>query len=488
MPISKKLILSPRFWLPMAAVLLLAVGFLLYYLLIVQQQDAALDDQAFRILAAISRQISDVTNNYAEVMRRSSDSNFKAFVAEQVPGLEIDDRCPEGPSIRPLLAEDGAALQFQHGSVCGHINLDAALTPLMNGMPTLTFDEVLLTTSEGRVLYQTHTTAFVAADLSPFLQAEESGSSPKPPGSSKKSEAATNKRPSPEEESPRSNTFLAAGQSSNLASITVAGVPYRAYLIPVIPNIERAGEPLEHASLFLCGLMQEQRFRTTGRAISGTALTLFALTVLLVIVGTWPLLKFSTMKPTERIPRNAGLYYAVSTAATIMMTIVLVIGARDVSYHPQTDRNLRDLGNAIEKHLRHELKLALSVIKSIEHSEEFRRGQFRGQSPGSECTPKQDQKPLQHKPDVLRDASVQLAAYPYFRRFFAYDRYGFEQLKWTVDPAEPPTLRVCDRPYFVNTMRNDLWYFDGELKGPRFRVDPIYSHLSGEYLAVIATP
>jgi hypothetical protein len=193
------------------------------------------------------------------------------------------------------------------------------------------------------------------------------------------------------------------------------------------------------------------------------------------------------MKPTERVPGNAGLYYAVSTAATIMMAIVLVIGTRDLFYDPETEENLDSLGTAIENHLKSELQQALNVMKSIEGSEEFRNAKVIEQSPGHVCVSHQDQ-PLARKPNLLRDASVQLAAYPYFRRFYAYDGDGFEQMKWTVDPAEPPSLRACDRPYFVKTMGNELWYFDGELNGPRFRVDPIYSHLSGEYLAVIAMP
>src|SRR5215472_18337169 len=136
---KKKLLFTPRFLLPMGAVLLLFGGFLFYYFKIVSRQEASLDERAFRSLAAVSSQLRDLVSKYSEVMHRSTEKEkFKAFVAEQVPDLLIDDHClkPEtGPSVRPVLREDGYALQFidSDSKVCAHVRLDTAVAPLLGG-------------------------------------------------------------------------------------------------------------------------------------------------------------------------------------------------------------------------------------------------------------------------------------------------------------------------------------------------------------------
>src|SRR5215469_9541898 len=156
---AKKKFFTPRLLLPVGAVLLLFGGFLFYYFLIVSRQEAALDELAFRSLAAVSG---------------------------QVPDLAIDEgSCPEaGPSVRAILREDGDALQFRHKEsmksqepngpkesiVCAHIRLETAVAPLLSRTSRELFDEMVLTTSTGRVLYQTQTAGILANDLSPFLQ------------------------------------------------------------------------------------------------------------------------------------------------------------------------------------------------------------------------------------------------------------------------------------------------------------------------------
>jgi hypothetical protein len=493
---SSTKLFSPRILLPMAAVLLLLSGFLFYYFLIISRQEAALDDRSFRRLAAVSAQLRDLVGNYAEVMQRSPEENFRAFVAEQVPdlkllGLKPEDKCPvTGPSIRPIVRDDGDALQFVVGSACAYVRLDTAVSPLLSGTSRQMFDEVLLTNSKGRVLYQTQTADVLANDLSSFLQTAQGGSQPKNPPAAKSDSSPDNKPPATEKDTPYAAAFMSASQSSNLVTISVAGTLYRAYLVPVPLATSDPGQASEKTVLVLCGLIRQDKFRSDGRSVPGILVTTLVLTVLLVIVATWPLLKFSTMRPTERVPRNAGLYYALSATATIVMLIVLVIDLRYVFYDPETDANLKSLEIAIDSNLGRELKQALRVLDGIAHSDYFKKENFTDHTKTAVvgCTPEQKEKPLNTEQNVLRLPGMQLAEYPYFRRVFAYDGSAFEQLKWTVDPTEPPSLRVCARSYFNDTIRNQLWYLKDDIAGPRFRVEPIYSKLSGEFLAVIAEP
>ncbi|HXA86609.1 MAG TPA: hypothetical protein VNZ47_16110 [Candidatus Dormibacteraeota bacterium] len=488
---------SPRFLLPMAAVLLLVGSFFFYYFLIISRQEAALDDRSFRSLAAVSAQLRDLVGNYAEVMQRApkredpaEDEKFRAFVAEQVPDLKVEDKCPvTGPSIRPIVRDDGDALQFVVGRDCAYVRLETALAPLLSGTSRQMFDEMLLTNSKGRVLYQTQTADVLANDLSSFLQAAQGGSQPKsaPP---KSDSAPDNKTAAAEKDTPYAAAFLSASQSSNLVTISVAGTLYRAYLVPVPLATSDPGQTPEKTVLVLCGLIRQDKFRSAGRSVPGILMTTLVLTVLLVIVATWPLLKFSTMRLTERVPRNAGLYYALSATATIVMLIVLVIDLRYVFYDPETDANLKSLEIAIDSNLGRELRQALRVLDGIAYSNYFKTKDFADHTKTAVvgCTPEQKDKPSNTKTDVLKLPGMQLAEYPYFRRVYAYDSSAFEQMKWTVDPTEPPSLRVCARSYFNDTIRNQLWYLKDDIAGPRFRVEPIYSRLSGEFLAVIAEP
>ena len=441
-------------------------------------------------MAAISAQLRDQVSNYAQVMQRAPEPNFRAFVAEQVPDLKLEDNCPKtGPSIRPIVREDGDALQFVVGGACAHVRLDTAVAPLLSGTSRQMFDEMLITNFKGRVLYQTQTAGVLANDLSPFLQAAQGGSQPKSPAPAKSDAAPDNKAPATENDSPYAPAFMSASQSSNLVTISVAGTSYRAYLVPVPLPTSDPGQT-QKTVLVLCGLIRQDKFKSDGRSVPGTLMTTFVLAILLVIVATWPLLKFSTMRLTERVPRNAGLYYALSATATIVMLIVLMIDLRYQYVDPETDANLKGLEVKIDSNLARELTSSLHALNGIANSDYFDAKSFKDHTKTNVvgCTQDQNEKPLNSKQDVLKLPGMQLAEYPYFRRVYAYDSSAFEQMKWTVDPTEPPSLRVCDRSYFNDTIRNRLWYLKDDISGPRFRVEPIYSRLSGEFLAVIAEP
>jgi hypothetical protein len=516
---AKKKFFTPRLLLPVGAVLLLFGGFLFYYFLIVSRQEAILDALAFRSLAAVSGQLRDMVSKYAEVMHRSDQKEFRSFLAEQVPDLAIDEGpCPEaGPSVRTILREDGDALQFRHKAskeppkskepkrskesqepngpkesiLCAHIRLETAVAPLLSRTSRELFDEMVLTTSTGRVLYQTQTAGILANDLSPFLQPVSDMPAVKnaPPAQGADHNAV------PGKDAPYSLAFARDTQSSTLAMANLGGTRYRVYVVPVVITADNEKEATEKTILVLCGLTRQDRFQAAGRSMPGTALTMLVLTVLLIVVATWPLLKFSTMRLTERVTRNVGLYYALSATATIVLMIVLVIDIRDVFYDPETNENLLSLSQAIDRHMAQELKRALQVMDGIAQSEDLKDADWGKQLKTEEkelkdlpgCRSNQNTSKAQ-KANVLAEPGVQLAAYPYFRRFFAYDRYAYEHVNWTIDSTNPSSLRVCDRDYFNGTMRNELWYLTDDISGPRFRVDPVYSKLSGEYLAVIAEP
>jgi hypothetical protein len=211
------------------------------------------------------------------------------------------------------------------------------------------------------------------------------------------------------------------------------------------------------------------------------------LVVLFIFIASWPLLKFETMRITEHISGRAGLYYALSATATVVLVVVLVIHVRYVFHDPETDQDLNDLAHSIDQHIGEELKRALNVMGQAEQSRKFITN-FKVPEQTA-CSSQQDFQPANVQTDLLSKGELQLFDYPYFKRISAFDIRGFEQLSWTVDNYKPPSIRACDRPYFTETQRNHLWYFtDQGPQGIHFRVDPLYSKLTGQYLADIAEP
>src|ERR1700719_1020597 len=66
---KKKAFISPRFALPIAAVIVLILSFITYYFVIITRSESSLDDRAFRSLAAVSLQLRDGVNTYGTVLQ-----------------------------------------------------------------------------------------------------------------------------------------------------------------------------------------------------------------------------------------------------------------------------------------------------------------------------------------------------------------------------------------------------------------------------------
>jgi hypothetical protein len=525
---KKRPFLSPRFALPLGTVLALIAGFVVYYFVIITHQEASVDDRALRSLAAVSAQFRDLVSTYGTVFQGASavaktnhpaqgrvdakarNSGILGFLAAQGSKLAAVDDCGSSPSAAVLQSEPGKSwvtasavprtagysLEIAANGWCAHVPFESVLPPLIADTPSQIFDDVILTDESGTVLYQTRRSPVIVDDLALLPLQFEGKASAGSSGTASKGEkdadsSADTKVPSGHSPAPKNaSPFSGASESSNVFLTTLAGASYRAYLVPVrlpVPRPSASGTRVG-VRFVLCGLMLQKHFATQSRSLPLTALAAIALAVILVIVGAWPLLKFSTMRRSEEITRWAGFYYATSVALTVTVMILLVTHLYYGFSDPKTDNNMEDLAKAIDKNVGQELNQALLVMDSVGASAEVKNTPLHTHKAES-CTDSSDDGDLHAKTDLLKSVGMEVSEYPYFRRLFVYDSKGFEQVRWTVDAQPPPTLRVCDRPYFQGVQRNDLWYLsDQGLSGARFRVDPLYSKSTGEYLAAIARP
>jgi hypothetical protein len=487
--------LAPRYALPLAAVGVLIGIFAIYYFVYVKQHEASLDERAFRSLGAVSTQFSDVVTNYGTAFAREIEQNGWSSSKRSAPtekdvrevirttlgsrgsqltniGKCADKRASNAFSATLVTVAGPAKLRMAAGGWCADLAFENALPPLITERLTQLFDDVLVATVNGDVLYQTSHSGLVARNFD-FLRTTPDSKEP----------AATAK---PKVE--------AADGASNLHVVPVGGTTYRAYVVPVRMLVSNGASASQSLDLLLCGVVTQEHFAGRSRAVPLTALMSILLAVLLIIVGAWPVLKFATMRRTEQITSRAGLIYSVFMSLTLMLALLLVIHLCYGVSDPKTGAHMQDLASAIDNHVARELNQALMTMEIVGHRSDVEGAAHRFVHVGglaSDNIPCSDNSDLAELSQVnlLTQIGMEVSAYPYFRRLFLYDNQGFEHLSWTIDSKAPRPLRVCDRPYFLGVQRNDLWRLNGsDLVKTYFRVDPIYSKSTSEYLAAVAVP
>jgi hypothetical protein len=540
--------ISAGFALPVAAVIGLVAIFVIYYFVIITRREASFDDRAFRVLAAVSLQFRDLVSTYGTVFQGAArqgggrpeetraraskpqaPSSTKLSISPQrklVPaskltpsvqtpnilnflsaqGSKLTDvgECQSVTNLELLLSPEGKTkttasvapgataynLEIASNGWCAYVPFETLLSPLVTESLGEIFDDVILADASGTVLYQTTRSGVVVDDLAILsleFDAKESSSA----ASATKDGAKGLESPAKADPSHSSDSFSRTGGSSSLYRVSLGGASYRVYLVPVRLPIPRpsASGTAAGVRLVLCGLMVQKHFTTQSRSLPLTFLTAITLAALLVIVGAWPVLKFLTMRRSESVTRRAGFLYVISIAVMVMVMIVLVIHLNYGFSDPKTDNNMEDLARAIDRNVGLELSQALVVMESLGANPAIRDADVLSHDPHQPCTDQSDGKDPLPRTNLLSTVGMEVADYPYFRRIYVYDSKGFEHVRWTVDVEPPPPLRVCDRPYFQGVQRNDLWYLSGQgLSGARFRVDPLYSKSTGEYLAAIAQP
>ena len=481
----KNLFQSPLFLWPMGAVAVVSSLFLMYYFVIISRNESSLNNRAFRTLGAVSQQFQDVVSNYQWVLRlvlgqakataRTKSAQAKndplTFKTHQVPHLQVNfaKTCIKIKTEPLDIVSTPGRLRFGDDTCHADIALDLDFAPLLTGTPDEVFDEVLLADSEGKVLFQTRKTGLVAASLaSLFTTPPEGEEKPaKKPEGAQRPEATAGRMSSSSSIASHGagSAFSAVSQASALRDVTLSGAVYKAYVVPVpfaATNL-RSQTGADHAAatgqarLVLCGLVRQSRFRAESMSIPGIILAAGVLLMLLFIVAAWPLLRFQYIRPTERISRSTGQYYVLSSTTTVVLIFMLAIHVRYVFSDRETDENLKRLAQSVDAHVADEVKHALKVMDSMEASliqETDSKRKVKDFDAGI-CLPTQDE-PLNPTPNLLAVRGMQLADYPYFLRFYEYDSLGFERVKWVVDSDLPPAVRVCDRPYFLGTVRNNL--------------------------------
>jgi hypothetical protein len=481
---QKGTLLQPTFAFPMVSVCVLVGAFLVYYFPITARQEASLNRRAFRSLAAVSDSLVSRVANYVQVLEQGSKPNGAATGSKD---FAVETGTPNGcranGNVTARAVAGTAGLQIACGDWSGTLAMDRILPPYLRGTPGQIFDDILLTDSDGTVMYQSIATGSRINSIRSAVLAAVPGAT-----------TAEQKPATPGAAAASALGFATASQSSTLVSTVIAGEEYRLYVVPVPLRVRPSTAPVATPTaappphLIVAGLMRASRFRADSMALPGPALITAIVLVLVVMVATWPLLKFATMSATDRIPRRSAVYLFLTTLATIILVSILAIHLRYTVNLGHVDRGLERLAASIESNLTSELKVALRVLESVSGSPKLQpllAPPLASACPGALS----DENRTAHvERQLLARVGVRLSDYPYFDRIFWVDSAGHQHIKWEAGRATSPTY-VGDRDYFVETAANRLWQFADAAPGAaRFRVDPILSRNTGEYRAVITQP
>jgi len=485
---------QPKFAFPLASAALMAVAFLVYYYPVTARQEASLNRRGFRSLAAASESLQTRVGALKSVFtqainipprtnakgttagsRQDPKQAIKDYLAAQAPDFELvsaDGEChTEHAGVRPLIDGANRYLEFICGTRSMRFPIERFVGKYLQGLPEQIFDDVVLATEQGDVLYQSARSGVRISKLPQRPPIAAAAAQPAGAGDAVKA--------------PPAPSYGDSSRSSGLVFVDLAGEPYRLYLVPIVQLPSgQAGTPPPGSQLLLAGLLRVSRFRADSMIPPGTALVTMILLLLIVIAASWPLLKFTSMRATERVPRRSVLYFFVSTLATVIVVSMLALHLWYVFDLATVDRNLKTLAGAIERHFADEVGRALTVMESANKSRMFADALTKSMRP---CQSSTSNNPELVPSSLLTLPGLRLTEYPYFDRIFWSDSSGHQRIKWDVSRTTTPAIVVADRPYFTETVAGHLWqFFEGPTAHERFRIDSVVSRITGEYTAVIS--
>ncbi|HEU0046900.1 MAG TPA: cache domain-containing protein, partial [Nitrososphaera sp.] len=366
---------------------------------------------------------------------------------------------------------------FSEITVCADIDFDPLIRPSFHDLEEGFFDDVLITDSGGNVLYQESVDGIRIENLNTAIALSAANNS-----DSLLAKITPGGKPSPSGEAPQ--VFSSFSQTSTQKTVTLGGSDYELYLqpLPVLLKQEKQDQ-----SLVLCGLRTLKHAHAQTLALPYTYLLWGILVLLAIFALGWPMLKLQYMNPKERLQSRQILYLI---ASVLLGTELITLIALNASYTLITDEisksELSQLADQINRNVQNELHDSLSTLDLMAKDENL----LKLVAPVSKTGEPQGDEGTQGSFLNTYDTKFKIdnLAYPYFSYFFLADENGWQRLKVTINPTRTPWTNVKNQPFYRPVRQHQLSHFVGDGKIPDFRIDPLYSPNTGEFLVVLAAP
>ena len=522
----KTVLLSRTLLYPVIATVILVAVSAWYYRVAVRRSETAVNERSLRALAAIADEFSSRLATLDNIGHQGWEAKK---LRGQVPELMEEETKICNPSVVPPVAQgpagrvaarrklsvSGYKLLIAVGGIqdtpvqapasCWSISFESLMRSLQDSLPKGIFEDLLLADHNGRILYQTQRSGMKVADLHPFFE----GTVQKENKAGEKQEKTQPGVTKPVAQEPAGKDIdkdkELAGRlaTSRLTDVELGGERYKLYTVPIlVPVLMDDAAPVTF-NFIVGGILHEHAFHAERVAPLLNTLVTFGFFVLLVAVGTYPVLRFRLMGQSEVLKQRTGFVFMLQ----IVFTAALVGGLSGhlmfSHYTDQTDKELKRLAGRIEDNLAAETADALDMLGSLEtfYAEKHPEAAEANQKvAGKTCSDLDfDFKPesgYDFIAEVLKQEGVgHPEKYPYFDQVFFANPAGYQEIKFSARSSLTPEVRVCDLGAFSHALRashalpaRDLWQFRDQPARPGFWIEPKYSTTSGRYNAFISRP
>ncbi len=482
---------SHKFYVPLITVAVSAGLFLIYYFFYVDRQRSYANERAFRLLAVLDDQLGNRFNNLENIFRAAMmDSEPKEYLKKSTEReiSDIQNNC-DGNCYGKREGDFTLSLDSAHISLSARfkpekhncflsasLKLDKETRKRFDKVTQDYFDDILIATSSGEVLFQKNVDGLRIANVNGLLPAKapaSSGESDKADGDKKKPSLLKGRKTS---------EIQLAGEFTNVKDVELAGAKYKLYLQPSSVNVLDS-EADTKAKLLLCGLWRADRLQSEAVSIPYPVLIWGTLVLLAAFALLWPLLKVAYMSPVERLKRRHVFYLLLSALlGTTLFTVIVLNASYALRADEESEEQLRYLANQIDQNIKSEMARSLAFLDLLARTETeyIRPGEY-------------------HAKVNFRGADL-----PNFDYVIWTDAEGRQLYKLTVKPEATPPISLHDSEYFedVSLGRRLMKPVDqgglfravpvhDELRisnEHNFRFDVAYSRNTGEFFTVVARP
>jgi hypothetical protein len=454
---------------PTSIVLLLIIAGVWFKFSWVPSNRRDLDDRNFRVLNTLSEQLSHAINSFDKIMDNAADSgigrngSLKQYLSNVAPELKVPEKKESDPVIGDdygdppkigVRADEGTHFLYlafgnKSSGYAIQTDLDKLIVKLFPPPDRNPFDVVLLSKSDGQVIFQRPSSGLVVTRIDTLDRAPENA-----------------------KKGPPSTQLMvkSLSQASSREEVMLEGVPYWLYSQPVKVSFAPADPKKKSAKIpatepipepwVLCGLVRADHFRSQSQAISYKYI-LWLSAAILMTIAAYPFLRLHMSRCEERLRASHVITIAITTCfiAAVVTLAVLDICFWSYDFGPSADEDMKNLALAIDQNFGREKEKAFTQLSDFYKEGSPKKSELRlalhnaeahfDQHPklarlttkGGECQPR-----WSCRASILSDPFVAdlLKSYPYLDYVGWSDFNGDQRVKWTTKKSVTPFLDLDD--------------------------------------------
>lgn len=540
---------ATSWFLPVITVAVLASAFCLYYFVYVAAQREYLVNRNFRSLAVLGDQVQAMVSIHGSILEFSSDlanrrrADLKQFVVPRKEDLSKSKDEMESEALKDYLKYLAPSFELpgdedreahvrtpKHGSrltvqrrngnwelvlaahkhedskkeqggqkdYVGSLEISGMLAPLVGSLP---FDDILLVSKDGTIVYQSNRTGPQFTTLTDLLRAQpEAATAASPSGAEEaKSEddgagiegpgtpASTHSGPASRRGPVNRNADPGwRNKSIHLTDVVLAGTHYKLFLQPVLLDVfnDEATQEEPAQEWVLCGLRSSKTLEWEALSISSTSMV-WLTALFLAILMSGPVLKIFFLNRRERLRLREFGFLALFLVLLTSVFTLSGLNAVGFPLNDDTEPQLQHLGETLSRNIHEELNEMRDQL--TEWCRVSKLGnELRDNLMGDlKLVEKGRMEVIRRRPaagQFLQDAETTPAAskYHYVNNAFWTNDDGMQIVKWSTSGYLTPMIDVSRTR--INTLPKSI-YLDNQ--APAFHFDSTLPPNKLGYLAAM---